>query len=55
MEEWFVQAFTIHNPSMGASNVHLHYYGWPWWLYPNDHSFEVHAWEHFGHKIKIVW
>lgn len=55
IEEWFVQAFTIHNPSMGLSNVHLHYYGLPWWLYPNDRSFEIHAWEHFGHKIKIVW
>jgi len=54
-ENWPANAFLINNPSMGGYSTHLHYYGNPWWLYPNDRSFEVHAWSKFGNKILIVW
>jgi hypothetical protein len=54
-ERYPVNSFTINNPSMGDLSTHLHYYGNPWWLYPNDRSFEVHSWEKFGEEIRIVW
>ncbi len=54
-ENWPLNTFLINNPSMGGLSTHLHYYGNPWWLYPDDRSFEVHSWEKFGEEIIIVW